>query len=75
MNPATIKLLLGVIDMLAPGAIALIQDIRGLSQKYPGLTPAQFNAIVLQTTTVADATFDSTITEILADQAAHKTGV
>ena len=72
MNPATLQVLIGLLNVAVPGGIALVKDIIDLFHKYPGLTPDQFLAIVREVVTKADATYDATIAEILADQAAHK---
>lgn len=74
MNPATAQFLLGLLNVALPGGIALVQDIIALFRKYPGLTPEQFAAIVKEVTSKADTNYDAAIAEILADQAAHKTG-
>jgi hypothetical protein len=73
MNPASLQVLLGLLNVALPGGIALVGDIIALFKKYPGLTPEQFAAIVKEVTSKADAAYDATIAQILADQAAHKT--
>jgi hypothetical protein len=72
MSPAAIQALIALLNIAIPGGIALVKDILDLFHKYPGLTPDQFAAIVKEVTSKADATYDATIAEILADQAAHK---
>lgn len=68
MNPV---LLAALLNAAVPGAINLVRDIIALFQKYPGVTPEQFVAIVKQVVTQAEGSYDSTIAQILADQAAH----
>lgn len=70
MNPA---LLIGLINAAIPGGIALTRDIIALFRRYPGVTPDQFIALVKLIVTQADGTYDSTISTILGDQAAHQT--
>jgi hypothetical protein len=56
---------------LIPEVRSVVEAIRTLRKKYPQLTPAEIQAIVLDQTTTADVAYDSVLAKIAADQAAH----
>jgi hypothetical protein len=56
---------------LIPEIPPLIAAIAALRKQYPQLTSEQIQAIVAEITAQADSAFDSALSKIAADQAAH----